>query len=93
MKMLARCTLAAACLAPALAATAADSPTRTVTMVVPFSPGGPTDALKQPELRRTLLTQGLEIAPSISSEQLGHFIQTEVTKWRAVVKSSGAEID
>lgn len=93
MKMLARWTLAAACLALALAATAADFPTRPVEMVVPFAPGGPTDALKQPELRRTLLAQGLEFAPSTSSEQLGHLIQTEVTKWRAVVKSSGAEID
>jgi tripartite-type tricarboxylate transporter receptor subunit TctC len=51
------------------------------------------DALKQPEVRKTLLAQGLELAPSTSPEQLGAFIQTEVPKWRAVVKSSGAEID
>ena len=51
------------------------------------------DTLKQPEVRKTLLAQGLEFAPSTSPEQLGAFIQAEVSKWRAVVKSSGAEID
>jgi tripartite-type tricarboxylate transporter receptor subunit TctC len=51
------------------------------------------DALKQPEVRKTLLSQGLEFAPSTTPEQLGSFIQAEVVKWRAVVKSSGAEID
>lgn len=51
------------------------------------------EALKQPEVRKTLLAQGLEFAPSTSPEQLGIFIQAEVPKWRAVVKSSGAEID
>ena len=51
------------------------------------------DALKQPEVRKTLLAQGLEFAPSTSPEQLGSFIQAEVVKWRGVVKSSGAEID
>jgi tripartite-type tricarboxylate transporter receptor subunit TctC len=51
------------------------------------------EALKQPEVRKTLLAQGLEFAPSTSPEQLGSFIQAEVVKWRGVVKSSGAEID
>ena len=51
------------------------------------------EAIKQPEVRKTLLAQGLEFAPSTSPEQLGAFIQAEVPKWRAVVKSSGAEID
>jgi tripartite-type tricarboxylate transporter receptor subunit TctC len=51
------------------------------------------DALKQPEVRKTLLAQGLEFAPTTSPEQLGSFIQAEVVKWRGVVKSSGAEID
>jgi tripartite-type tricarboxylate transporter receptor subunit TctC len=51
------------------------------------------EALKQPEVRKTLLAQGLEFAPSTSPEQLTNFIQAEVLKWRAVVKSSGAEID
>lgn len=51
------------------------------------------DALKQPEVRKTLLAQGLEFAPNTTPEQLGAFIQAEVPKWRAVVKSSGALID
>jgi len=51
------------------------------------------DVLKQPEARKTLLAQGLEFAPSTTPEHLGSFIQAEVSKWRAVVKSSGAEID
>jgi len=51
------------------------------------------DALKQPEVRKTLLAQGLEFAPSTSPKQLGNFIRAEVVKWRGVVKSSGAEID
>lgn len=51
------------------------------------------DALKQPEVRKTLLAQGLEFAPSTSPDQLAAFMQAEVPKWRAVVKSSGAEID
>ncbi len=51
------------------------------------------EAIKQPEVRKTLLAQGLEFAPDTSPEQLGAFIQTEVPKWRAVVKSSGALID
>jgi tripartite-type tricarboxylate transporter receptor subunit TctC len=51
------------------------------------------EALKQPEVRKTLQSQGLEFAPSTSPEQLANFMQAEVPKWRAVVKSSGAEID
>ncbi len=52
-----------------------------------------TDALKQPEVRKTLQAQGLEFAPSTSPEQLANFMHAEVPKWRAVVKDSGAEID
>ena len=51
------------------------------------------DALKQPEVRKTLLAQGLEFAPSTAPEQLAGFIQSEVVKWRSVVQKSGAEID
>ncbi len=51
------------------------------------------DALKQPDVRQTLLAQGLEFAPSTTPEQLAGFIQSEVAKWHAVVQKSGAQID
>ena len=51
------------------------------------------DALKQPEVRQSLLAQGLEFAPSTAPEQLAGFISSEVGKWRTVVQKSGAQID
>jgi tripartite-type tricarboxylate transporter receptor subunit TctC len=51
------------------------------------------DALKQPEVRKTLQAQGLEFAPSTTPEQLGGFVKAEVGKWRAVVQKSGAQLD
>ena len=48
------------------------------------------DALKQPEVRSTLLSQGLEFAPSTAPEELAEFIKSEVAKWRPVVQKSGA---
>jgi len=51
------------------------------------------DALKEPEVRKTLLSQGLEFPPSTAPEQLAGFIESEVAKWRSVVKTSGAAID
>lgn len=50
-------------------------------------------ALRQPEVRKTLQSQGLEFAPSTSPEQLGNFVKSEVSKWRAVVQKSGAQLD
>jgi tripartite-type tricarboxylate transporter receptor subunit TctC len=51
------------------------------------------DALQQPDVRKTLLAQGLELAPSTTPEQLGSFVKAEVTKWRGVVQKSGAQLD
>ncbi|WP_458766923.1 Bug family tripartite tricarboxylate transporter substrate binding protein [Cupriavidus basilensis] len=51
------------------------------------------DALQQPEVRKTLQAQGLELPPSTSPEQLGSFVKAEVTKWRGVVQKSGAQLD
>jgi tripartite-type tricarboxylate transporter receptor subunit TctC len=49
--------------------------------------------LKQPEVRSYLQKQGLEFASDTRPEALGSFIASEVTKWGAIVKSSGAHID
>lgn len=51
------------------------------------------DVLRQPELRKLLEAQGLELATQTSPEQLGQFIRTEVAQWREVVKTSGAQLD
>lgn len=51
------------------------------------------DALQQPDVRKTLLAQGLELAPSTSPDQLGSFVKSEVAKWRTVVQKSGAQLD
>lgn len=50
-------------------------------------------ALRRPDVRQSLQSQGLEFAPSTSPEQLGRFITGEVAKWHAVVAKSGAQID
>jgi tripartite-type tricarboxylate transporter receptor subunit TctC len=50
-------------------------------------------ALKQPDVRQTLSAQGLEFAADTSPQHLATFIAAEVAKWRAVVQSSGAQID
>ena len=52
-----------------------------------------TEVLKQPEVRQFLQAQGLEFAANSSPEALGGFIRSEIAKWQAVVKSSGAQID
>lgn len=49
--------------------------------------------LKQADVRQSLQAQGLEIANGQSPEHLAAFIQSEVPKWRDVVKASGARVD
>ena len=51
------------------------------------------DVLKQPEVRQYLQAQGLEFAPGTTPDALAAFIRSEVTKWRAVVQASGAQVD
>lgn len=51
------------------------------------------EVLRQPDVRQTLQGQGLEMAAAAAPEQLAGFMQSEVTKWRGVVQSSGAQID
>lgn len=51
------------------------------------------EVVRQPEVRRTLLGQGLELPPATTAEHLGGFIRSEVAKWRDVVQSAGATLD
>jgi len=51
------------------------------------------NVLKQADVRQRLQEQGLEIASDQTPAQLAAFIQTEVPKWREVVKASGATVD
>lgn len=51
------------------------------------------NVLKQPDVRQRLQEQGLEIATDQTPAQLAAFIQSEVPKWREVVKASGATVD
>lgn len=50
-------------------------------------------ALKRPELAKTLAQQGLEMASSTDPENLRTFMSNEVSRWKDVVKSSGAQLD
>lgn len=50
-------------------------------------------ALQRPELSKMLAQQGLEMANSSDPENLRAFMTQEVTRWRDVVKSSGAQLD
>lgn len=49
--------------------------------------------LNQPDVHQRLEEQGLEFARDQTPEQLGVFIQAEVSKWREVVKLSGARVE
>lgn len=49
--------------------------------------------LQQPDVRQRLEAQGLEISNQQQPEQLGSFIQSEVKKWREIVRLSGARAD
>lgn len=51
------------------------------------------EVVRQPEVRRTLLAQGLELPSATTAEHLGSFIRAEVAKWREVVQAAGATID
>ncbi|WP_427911905.1 tripartite tricarboxylate transporter substrate binding protein [Ramlibacter sp. MMS24-I3-19] len=48
--------------------------------------------LAMPDVKEKLATLGLDAAPG-TPEQLGTFVQSEMTKWAKVVKESGAKAD
>ena len=49
--------------------------------------------MQDPEVRKNLEAQGLEIATQTSSEDLAKFIRVELDQWRKVIKVSGAQAD
>lgn len=51
------------------------------------------DVLATDKVKQLFASQGLESAPSSKPEQLGKFIDTQVSKWSGVVRQSGAQLD
>ncbi len=51
------------------------------------------DVLATDKVKQLFASQGLESAPSSKPEQLGKFIDTQISKWSGVVKQSGAQLD
>lgn len=51
------------------------------------------DVLATDKVKQLFASQGLESAPSSKPEQLGRFIDTQISKWSGVVKQSGAQLD
>jgi tripartite-type tricarboxylate transporter receptor subunit TctC len=49
-------------------------------------------AMSQPELREKLIAQGLDITP-VPINQLNTKLKDELTKWKKIVKDSGAQLD
>ena len=48
--------------------------------------------LNDPEVRRSFTGLGVDIAGS-TPEQLAAYIKTEIPKWAAIIKASGATLD
>ncbi len=51
------------------------------------------EVLDTPKVKQLFASQGLEPAPSNTPQQLGKFIQAQMTKWVGVVKRAGAQLD
>ncbi len=49
--------------------------------------------LNQPEVRKTLSSQGLESPPATTPAQLAVYMRREQARWADVVKASGARVD
>jgi len=51
------------------------------------------EVLDAPKVKQLFASQGLEPPPSTTPQQLGKFIQAQMTKWAVVVKRAGAQLD
>ena len=69
------------------------APARTPAPVVQKLNAAFAHALATPKVKLLLDSQGLEAAPDTAPQQLARFIASETTKWQAVVKQSGAQLD
>jgi tripartite-type tricarboxylate transporter receptor subunit TctC len=49
--------------------------------------------LQQPDVKQSLAQQGLEPPPQTTPAQLAGYMRNEATKWREVIKVSGAKVD
>ena len=50
-------------------------------------------ALSDPVLKKRLMDDGADIAPSASPEAFGDFIRAEMKKWATVIKTAGIEME
>ena len=51
------------------------------------------EALAQPEVRRTLEDQGMQIAPNVTPGALAALMATETERWAVVIRETGARAD
>jgi tripartite-type tricarboxylate transporter receptor subunit TctC len=98
-----RIVVALALLGSALAVRAQGYPSHSISLVVPFSAGGPTDTingaivetLADPAVRKRLADLGQEIPPreQLSPAALGAHHRAEIEKWWPVIKTAGIKAD
>ena len=51
------------------------------------------EVLDTPKVKQLFASQGLEPAPASTPQQLGKFIQAQMSNWAGVVKQAGAQLD
>ena len=92
MKHLCQALIPLCALGAPLAFAAQSYPDRPVRFIVPFPPGGGTDALAR--ILGPKLTENLGQTPAPSTpEEFDQQIRAEYERWGKVVKASGAKVD